>query len=205
LTKANAHFSTDLLSALLNEPIAGQGVFWSSVGGKPYPVSLRALSFEKLYPVLDPNYNNHAAPTFAATLRARFESAGALRAGTAAEVDARREHQHNAEPLPLFESVAEPANDGSGTDVLEGVTGHAKHALEGAAEIRRQLEGEGLPWFAVQRFIQDNAVPPHMDEPRQIAYTTVPKVLNAIYGLQNQGWHTFRRDGKTWVKRGPKP
>ena len=32
--KANAHFSQDLLSALLNEPMPGQGVFWSSVGGK---------------------------------------------------------------------------------------------------------------------------------------------------------------------------
>jgi len=48
LKRANAHFSDDLLSSLLNEPIPGQGVFWSSVGGKPYPVSLRALSFEKM-------------------------------------------------------------------------------------------------------------------------------------------------------------
>src|SRR5204863_2568385 len=41
LRQANAHFSEDLLSALLNEPIPGQGVFWSSVGGKAYPISLR--------------------------------------------------------------------------------------------------------------------------------------------------------------------
>ena len=46
---ANAHFSNDLLSALLNEPIPGQGVFWSSVGGKPYPISLRVLPFERIY------------------------------------------------------------------------------------------------------------------------------------------------------------
>jgi len=31
--RANAHFSDDLLSSLLNEPIVGQGVFWSSVKG----------------------------------------------------------------------------------------------------------------------------------------------------------------------------
>src|SRR5579871_3281078 len=47
--RANAHFSDDLLGALLNEPIPGQGVFWSSVGGKPYPVAFRALSFEGRY------------------------------------------------------------------------------------------------------------------------------------------------------------
>ncbi|MBV9308648.1 MAG: DUF87 domain-containing protein, partial [Acidobacteriaceae bacterium] len=36
LKKANAHFSDDLLSSLLNEPIPGQGVFWSSVASKQY-------------------------------------------------------------------------------------------------------------------------------------------------------------------------
>ena len=44
--RANAHFSDDLLSSLLNEPIPGQGVFWSSVGQKPYPLPFRAASFE---------------------------------------------------------------------------------------------------------------------------------------------------------------
>src|SRR5690606_29610119 len=60
LKKANAHFSDDILSSLLNEPIPGQGVFWSSVGGKPYPVSVRVLSFENMYPVRDPEYNKPA-------------------------------------------------------------------------------------------------------------------------------------------------
>src|SRR5438132_204182 len=37
LKKANAHFSDDLLSTLLNEPIPGHGVFWSGApGGKSY-------------------------------------------------------------------------------------------------------------------------------------------------------------------------
>jgi DNA helicase HerA-like ATPase len=45
LRKANAHFSDDLLSALLNEPIPGQGVFWSSVGGKPYPGLHSGIAF----------------------------------------------------------------------------------------------------------------------------------------------------------------
>ena len=57
LKRANAHFSEDLLSSLLNEPIPGQGVFWSSVGGKPYPVSLRALSFENMFSMRDRGYD----------------------------------------------------------------------------------------------------------------------------------------------------
>jgi hypothetical protein len=40
--KANAHFSDDLLSSLLNEPIPGHGVFWSSAGETPYPIPIRA-------------------------------------------------------------------------------------------------------------------------------------------------------------------
>jgi hypothetical protein len=71
LQKANAYFSQDILCMLLNEPLPGHAVFWSSVGGKPYPVSLRVLSFEHAYTCLDPYYDRPAIPTFAATLHAR--------------------------------------------------------------------------------------------------------------------------------------
>jgi len=69
LQKANAYFSQDILCMLLNEPLPGHAVFWSSVDGKPYPVSLRVLSFEQAYSRLDPHYDRDAIPTFAATLR----------------------------------------------------------------------------------------------------------------------------------------
>jgi hypothetical protein len=62
--KANAHFSKDLLSTLLNEPIPGQGVFWSSAGSTIYPIPLRVLSFELLYKRLDQNYNRPAIDTY---------------------------------------------------------------------------------------------------------------------------------------------
>src|SRR5690606_16455206 len=65
LKRANSHFSDDLLSSLLNEPIPGHGVFWSSVGGKPYPISLRAESFEAKYEVGDPTYSREPAGAFA--------------------------------------------------------------------------------------------------------------------------------------------
>src|SRR5690606_18973634 len=72
LLRDNDHFSDDLLSSLLNELIPGQGVFWSSVGGKPYPVSLRALSFEKMFSMRDHDYNQTAGHTYAQTLRNTF-------------------------------------------------------------------------------------------------------------------------------------
>ena len=72
LKRANAHFSDDLLSSLLNEPIPGQGVFWSSVEGKPYPVSIRALSFERLFSMRDSDYNLPAGNTYAHCLKRTF-------------------------------------------------------------------------------------------------------------------------------------
>jgi hypothetical protein len=73
LQKANSYFSQDILCMLLNEPIPGHAVFWSSVGGKLYPVSLRVLSFEHAYKRLDPHYDRPAIPTFAACLRDKFQ------------------------------------------------------------------------------------------------------------------------------------
>src|SRR5437870_508506 len=75
LKKANSHFSDDLLSSLLNEPIPGQGVFWSSVGGKPYPIPLRVLSFEQAYQARDPKYNMPRAETFAEELKRKVKAA----------------------------------------------------------------------------------------------------------------------------------
>ena len=49
LKNANANYSDDLLSTLLNEPLVGHGVFWSSAGEYPYPISIRTLSFEDTF------------------------------------------------------------------------------------------------------------------------------------------------------------
>ena len=74
IKNANSHFSSDVLSGLLNEPIPGQGIFWSSSGGKPYPLGLRVLSFEKKYAVLDPEYEREPIGTFSDTLKKDYPS-----------------------------------------------------------------------------------------------------------------------------------
>ncbi|MDI3270076.1 MAG: DUF87 domain-containing protein, partial [Bacillota bacterium] len=68
--EANAHFGDDLLSSLLNEPIPGHGIFWSSVSGKAYPLPLRVLSYEDRYRVMDPHFQKEATATFARELKA---------------------------------------------------------------------------------------------------------------------------------------
>ena len=71
---ANAHFSHDILSSLLNEPIPGQGAFWSSALKRPYPISIRALSFSNMYERMDREYNREQIGSYARSIRQSFES-----------------------------------------------------------------------------------------------------------------------------------
>jgi hypothetical protein len=146
--RANAHFSEDLLSVLLNEPIPGQGVFWSSVGGKPYPISLRALSFERMYPVIDPNYSQGAANTFASRLRVQYQET----------VEQTLRHMQH---VSLEESVAidafspdETSQSSDGTDLLEVSRRHAITVLKNDLNLLQKLRDEGVPYGMIQRFAE---------------------------------------------------
>jgi DNA helicase HerA-like ATPase len=69
LHSANGHFSNDLLSSLLNEPLPGHGLAWSSVNRKPYPVSVRIVDFQALVPtLLDGEHTGAAIDTAASAI-----------------------------------------------------------------------------------------------------------------------------------------
>lgn len=63
-----------MLSSLLNEPLPGNGLFWSSVSGEvdkagnAYPIPLRVLSFEDANAVKDPDRTGAAVDVYARTL-----------------------------------------------------------------------------------------------------------------------------------------
>jgi hypothetical protein len=87
LKAANAHFSDDLLSSLLNEPIPGNGVVWSSASGRPYPISTRILDFARTYPVKLPDHDADETP-YAASLATRtFVSGQQAREALATDID----------------------------------------------------------------------------------------------------------------------
>lgn len=66
---ANAHFSDDLLSSLLNEPLPGNGVFGATdQAGNAYPIPLRVLSFEAAFQARDLDGTVGPVETYAATL-----------------------------------------------------------------------------------------------------------------------------------------
>lgn len=182
LKRANAHFSDDLLSSLLNEPIPGQGVFWSSVGGKPYPISLRALSFEKMFSMRDHDYNRPAGHTYAQTLRSTFSVMRQI--ATTARVP-------GAEGIgTLFPAEAE-AEEGEPVDVMANIEQRAIDALRADAKLFAKIEStDGVAWGAIKAFFLDQ-LPEHLDDRDNLAFRLVKKALDHFYGQQNQGWEQY--------------
>ena len=184
--RANAHFSDDLLSVLLNEPIPGQGVFWSSVEGKPYPVPIRVLSFEAIHPLRDPEYQNPAGKTYAAVLRERFEALATPESGSADQRHAVTGQEEETPPV----------------DVLRSIEARAIREFA-ESEWKKRIEKDGAAWGALKAFFL-KILPDDLDDRDTVAYQLVRKALNQTFGDQNTDWHTFKNSqtGASWVKAG---
>lgn len=181
LKRANAHFSDDLLSSLLNEPIPGQGVFWSSVGGKPYPVSLRALSFEKLFSMRDKGYNQPAGNTYARTLRNTFSSTSQPNLPTDILPAQNPGGQSSADDVD-----AEPV------DIMADIERKAIQTLKEDTNLMGKIESsEGAAWGSVKAFFMDH-LPPHLDDRSDLAYRLVKKAMDSLYGVQDIAWEQYR-------------
>jgi DNA helicase HerA-like ATPase len=191
LKKANSHFSDDLLSSLLNEPIPGQGVFWSSVAGKPYPISLRVASFERAYRVIDESYTRPAAATFSAELRREI---GSPTVATPATSEAET-------VVAAEEQTAQTA--GEGGDPLAAMERVAIEALRANQDAMAKLQSsDGMAWGSVKALLLAQ-LPEHLDDRDNIAYRMVVKALNVVLGPQDQSWLSYRnpgRGGKTYVR-----
>ena len=193
LKKANAHFSDDLLSSLLNEPIPGQGVFWSSVAGKPYPVSLRVLSFERMYPVRDPDYRNPAAGTYSQYLRRIFANTADPRQTV----------------LVPDRNQAETETD-SGTaqvDALETAKAAAIQALRADGQMMARLSGpDGVAWGSIKAALLGH-LSEHLDDRDNIAYQLVRTALDQLLGPRNDAWETYKHPGRgtTYVRKIARP
>ena len=196
--RANAHFSDDLLSSLLNEPIAGQGVFWSSVGGKPYPVSIRALSFEHAYQPADPTYSREAVPTFATRLRR--ETADLIERARASIAEDGG-YPYRQTPAESTAHPIEEVHDGEPPDLEVYYRKLARQAVECDDDLMNRLRGGGAAWGHVQSVIRE-ALPKTLDDRHQKAYELVPATLDEMLGPQGHGWETFKHGPKqtTYIK-----
>jgi len=196
---ANAHFSDDILSSLLNEPIPGHGVFWSSVGGKSYPIPIRVLSFEGQYQARDPKYDQPGADTAAAELRYRFNAALA---------SARRLVPADTTPSALQATMTEAPHDepevDEEQDTLATYEDASIEAFKNDKAFLNRLTQYGVPWKGVQEQLK-KFIPDVLSDRDNMAYRLVPKAMTAIFGEQEVGWKTEKRPAKsgskptTWV------
>lgn len=189
LKKANAHFSDDILSALLNEPIEGNGVHWSSAGGRGYPIPVRILSFENMYKTLDTEYNKPAGNTFALSMISEFSVSTGI-----------------VQPTPEVAVPSETTGEGlfpedttetsEPVDLLSKYTADATAALRNDAKTLNTLRTTGIPWMGVLSLLQ-KALPNVIDqsERNRLAYSLVPMALDSVIGRDK--WITEKRQKKS--------
>lgn len=177
--RANAHFSNDLLSALLNEPIPGHGVFWSSAGGKSYPLSVRVLLFERMYAARDGKYNRPPGKTHALKLIKRFEAA-----------------------VKKLEKNSTSRGAGAGTGGAEGEDAVDVFELQRKDAIRQfsksdlinKIRKKGVHWRGIAEFLAES-LPDVMQNRMQIGHELVPAALDSVFGKDK--WDTQKRPGKS--------
>jgi hypothetical protein len=191
LKKANAHFSDDILSTLLNEPIIGNGVFWSSAAGKSYPIPLRVMSFEELYTVRDPDYISPAAKTFTQELKVKFGKA----------IQHKRIIPASSSDLGDKESQVESESEEEQIEPIDLMETYISDAIEKfkADELMiGKIKSNGQTWFTIQRRISE-LLPDVIDEKERIfkiAFQATPRALDAVFGKDK--WDTevrLRRNG----------
>jgi hypothetical protein len=186
--RANAHFSDDLLSTLLNEPIPGQGIFWSSAGNTIYPIPVRVLSFERLEECHDASYRLPAVQTFASELRERYRSA---LTATESYLDERADLHRPSSGAESKDQLAEASGE---IDVFRLQKRRAIAMLQEDSDFVQALNRDGIPWGAVKGILA-RALPSSMDDRDNIAYNLVREALDSILGPDS--WETVRRGPKS--------
>jgi hypothetical protein len=220
--RANSHFSDDLLSSLLNEPIIGNGIFWSGVPTEPrsrseqspssvqastvglaYPLPFRPLAFEKVFKPLDPGYKLPAAPTSAATLKQRFAKL------VSQEANVVHVHIDDTVVAEADEAKASGGEDpGAVVDVMATYTARAIERVRDDTKVMNQVKStRGSTWMNVQKALEQ-ALPIELTERADIAHDLVARFMNEVFGRNE--WHVDRRPGvadptkrTAWLVLGP--
>ena len=197
LKRANAHFSGDILAALLNEPLVGHGVFWSSAPGtdehaKPYPLSVRVLDFNQAHQLLDAAYGRTALDNYAAKLRQRFSSAVSA-AIQQTSLDSRPRIDIDETDVP-----AEPVD----ADATYRAAAIAR--LRADRGFRHEITSGGMWWWKVAQRLDGYGPGEEIigaGEGFKWGMSVVEQALNAIF--QRGGWEKEHREYKgnsrVWV------
>jgi hypothetical protein len=202
---ANAHFSDDLLSSLLNEPIPGQGVMWSSVSSKPYPVPFRVQSFEKLYSPADPGRDKLPVDTYAAQLKKSFARSlmpPPSHSPTTGPVSPAPASSPDDDGLFGDLEMTDPDQPEASIQRVSVVEAwQAKLAADLSADERmmeKLTSSTGVAWGSLKAYFLER-LPQGLDKRDTIAYEMVAKVLTQLFGKQETGWEGYQN-----VERGTK-
>lgn len=181
--KANAHFSDDILSSLLNEPIPGHAVFWSSVSGKTYPLPLRIFSFEEQYRPLDAEYRAKRIDCYAQKLKDEFSAA--LEGGSS--------HFPVSEAPDEYPPIEDPPGE-TGVDALNIHLIKVVSSLRNDPQFQKDLRDKGIPWRGVMERIK-SFLPSFIHDKDNVAHYNLKYIMNTIFGERN--WKTESRPSKT--------
>ncbi len=182
LRKANAHFSNDLLSSLLNEPIPGNGIFWSSAGGKPYPISVRVLSFEQLFSIRDKTYNSRAGNTFSVGLQKKYDQ----------HLDKAKEEVGTVEIATSTEDDSDETTPRE--DVMEIYRKSAFKAVKANEVMMKKLKSNEMHWMGLKTAISD-ALPADLQNKQELTQEFVSRFMNEEFGEKK--WATEKRPSKS--------
>jgi hypothetical protein len=75
-----------------------------------------------------------------------------------------------------------------------------RHLREEVSLIKRIESEEGIRWGELRNFFIEKLFLSPNEEEKQAAYLLVSYVLTELYGDQNTGWETYKKDGKTWIR-----
>ena len=198
LQRANAHFSNDILSVLLNEPIPGQGIFWSSASKRAYPIPIRVLSFDHMYSAIDPEYNKPAADTFARRLKEKFQRT----------LEERIENNNGSISINDNETLAENGTEVEPIDTLAVFKNTAIESLSYDTDFMEDLKSRGKPWGVIGGFLE-KPLPDTLEDRHNIAMSLVKDALERFlakkirHGIQ-LNFRIKREDSLPWVKIGKK-
>ncbi len=189
LSLANAHFSEDILSLLLNEPIPGNGVLWSSVDNKSYPLNMRVNDFGKKVRCRDPEYSLSEGNTF--VVHKRFQHLGAGSDDATADTDSSLGPPQDADEAPK--------------DTKSEIEKNLIDQLKEYSTIMGKLESEqGVATGEIKAFFKDNA-PEWMDNAEEFAYNLVKPALNIVCGKGEWEMYYSEIVHTSFVKRKKKP
>lgn len=175
--RANAHFSNDILSSLLNEPIIGQGVFWSSVdtgdGLRPYPIPIRVSSFEHVVKIRDRSKETDCVDNYVTRLKGKMREDGLIADKTKEVMDVESE-------LMVSEISME--------DML---LNRVVQAIEKNQDLVANINTR-IPWGVMIQIIKEELPVDLFDRDSQ-ACRLVQPVTSHFLGERNKDWWTTRK------------